>query len=125
MRFADGAIEPPRHRNPLAAMQAPLTMDDYLQARMIREPLCMLDMDVPVDGADAFVLTTTERARKLTPNPVVIHAASVGLVGTNDEVEEDMLAMNPEREPTSRLSCQMTARESWDGLTVRVPEFQI
>ncbi|MFP8876959.1 MAG: thiolase family protein, partial [Myxococcota bacterium] len=55
------------------------------QARMIREPLCMLDMDVPVDGADAFVLTTTERARKLTPNPVVIHAASVGLVGTNDE----------------------------------------
>ena len=72
-------------RNPLAAMQAPLTMDDYLQARMIREPLCMLDMDVPVDGADAFVLTTTERARKLTPNPVVIHAASVGLVGTNDE----------------------------------------
>jgi len=72
-------------RNPLAAMQAPLSMDDYLQARMIREPLCMLDMDVPVDGADAFVITTTERARKLTPNPVVIHAASVGLVGTNDE----------------------------------------
>ena len=72
-------------RNPLAAMQAPLSMDDYLQARMIREPLCMLDMDIPVDGADAFVLTTTERARKLTPNPVVIHAASVGLVGTNDE----------------------------------------
>jgi len=72
-------------RNPLAAMKAPLSMEGYLGARMIREPLCMLDMDVPVDGADAFVLTTTERARKMTRNPVVIHAASVGLVGDNDE----------------------------------------
>ena len=35
-------------------------MDDYLAARMIREPLYLLDMDVPVDGADAFVVTTAE-----------------------------------------------------------------
>jgi len=73
-----------RH-NPLAVMKAPLTMEGYLQARMIREPLCMLDMDVPVDGADAFVLTTTERAKAITRNPVVIHAATVGLVDKNDE----------------------------------------
>ncbi|MEE2677788.1 MAG: thiolase family protein [Myxococcota bacterium] len=71
--------------NPLAVMKAPLTMEGYLQARMIREPLCMLDMDVPVDGADAFVLTTTERAKAMTRNPVVIHAATVGLVDKNDE----------------------------------------
>jgi acetyl-CoA acetyltransferase len=72
-------------RNPLAVMKAPLDMEGYLRARMIREPLCMLDMDVPVDGADAFVLTTTERARALARSPVVIHAAAHGLVGTNDE----------------------------------------
>ena len=48
-------------RNPAAAMREPITMQDYLSARMIRWPLCLLDMDVPVDGADAFVLTTTER----------------------------------------------------------------
>jgi len=72
-------------RNPLAGMKAPLSMDSYLQARMIREPLCMLDMDVPVDGADAFVLTTTERAREFSKNPVVIHAATAGMVGKNDE----------------------------------------
>ena len=50
-------------RNPKAAMKTPLTMEAYLQARMIRDPLCMLDMDIPVDGADAFVLTTTEKAK--------------------------------------------------------------
>ena len=55
--------------NPLAAMRTPMTMDDYLAARMIREPLCMLDMDLPVDGADAFVLTTAERARSMPHRP--------------------------------------------------------
>ncbi|HEV8296530.1 MAG TPA: thiolase family protein [Acidimicrobiales bacterium] len=72
-------------QNPLAVMRAPLTMEDYLAARMIREPLCLFDMDVPVDGADAFVLTSTERARSLGHAPVMIHAATAGLVGTGDE----------------------------------------
>ncbi|MER5628419.1 thiolase family protein [Streptosporangium sp. NPDC002544] len=72
-------------RNPLAAMRAPLTMENYLNARMIRDPLCLFDMDVPVDGADAFVLTTAERARDLTDNPVLIHAATAGTIAKNDE----------------------------------------
>ncbi len=76
--------------NDLAAIRTPITMEDYLAARMVREPLCMLDMDLPVDGADAFVLTTVERARTLSARPggppvVLIHAATVGLVGENDE----------------------------------------
>lgn len=71
--------------NPLAAIQTPLTMDDYYAARMIREPLCMLDMDFPVDGADAFVLTTTERARSLAQPPVLVHATATGLVAQNEE----------------------------------------
>jgi len=71
--------------NPLAAMRDPITMDDYYEARMIREPLCMLDMDVPVDGGDAFVLTTAERARALQQPPVLVHATTVGLIDRNDE----------------------------------------
>jgi acetyl-CoA acetyltransferase len=41
-------------RNPAAALRDPITMDDYLAARMIRWPLCLLDMDLPVDGALAL-----------------------------------------------------------------------
>lgn len=37
----------------------------------------------------------------------------------------DVLAMNPERKPTSRLSCQMPVSAAWDGLTVQSPEFQM
>jgi acetyl-CoA acetyltransferase len=54
--------------NPNAVLREPLTMADYLGGRMIREPLCLYDMDVPVDGADAFIVTTAERARDL-PSP--------------------------------------------------------
>jgi acetyl-CoA acetyltransferase len=71
-------------QNPLAAMRTPIDLDEYLAARMIREPLCLLDMDVPVDGADAFVLTGVDRAKELGRPVVVIHAATLGL-GTADE----------------------------------------
>ena len=48
-------------RNPHAVMREPISMDDYLNARMVRWPLGLLDMDVPIDGADAVVVTTAER----------------------------------------------------------------
>lgn len=49
-------------------------------------------------------------------------SARVGLSGVG---EEEMLAMNPEREATSRLSCQMVVSKEWNGLIVRLPEFQL
>jgi acetyl-CoA acetyltransferase len=64
--------------NEHAVMRNRISMDDYLAARMIREPLCMLDMDLPVDGGDALVITTAERARDLSKPPVLIHAAAFG-----------------------------------------------
>jgi acetyl-CoA acetyltransferase len=75
-------------RNPHAAMRTPITMDDYHGARMIRWPLNLLDMDVPVDGADAFVITTAERAADLPFPPVLVHAAALGLAAP---VEEDQI----------------------------------
>jgi acetyl-CoA acetyltransferase len=71
--------------NPAAAMRAPLTMEDYLAARMVRWPLCLYDMDIAVDGADAFVITTAERARDLPNPPVLVDAVALGMIGKNDE----------------------------------------
>lgn len=75
-------------RNEHAVMRQPLTMEEYLAGRMIREPLCVYDMDLPVDGADAFIVTTAERARTMSPPPVLIHAASLG---QTDRPEEDQV----------------------------------
>jgi acetyl-CoA acetyltransferase len=77
--------------NPGAAMRDPITMDDYLAARMIRWPLCLLDMDVPVDGADAFVITTAERAKDLPLRPVLVNAMALGMVEKNEEDQQESL----------------------------------
>jgi acetyl-CoA acetyltransferase len=79
-------------RNPGAAMREPLSMEQYLAARMIRWPLCLLDMDVPVDGADAFIVTTAERARDMALPPVLINAAVLGAVDHNEEDQNPSLA---------------------------------
>jgi acetyl-CoA acetyltransferase len=43
--------------NPQAVYRDPMTVDDYLSSRMISDPLCMYDCDVPVDGSVAFVVS--------------------------------------------------------------------
>ena len=58
----------------------PIEADEYLNARMIAEPLSLLDCDMPVDGCGAVVLTTAERARNLKQKPAyVTGCASLGL----------------------------------------------
>jgi acetyl-CoA acetyltransferase len=65
-------------RNPHAVMRDPITMDDYFAARIVRWPLGLLDMDLPIDGADAVVVTTAERARDLARTPIYVHAITSG-----------------------------------------------
>src|SRR3546814_8271614 len=55
---------------------------------------------------------------------VIVDPQWTDKVGLSGPAEEEMLAMNPERHPTSRLSCQMPVSEEWDGLIVQLPEFQ-
>jgi acetyl-CoA acetyltransferase len=63
------------NRNPAAMMHdKPLTIDQYLDARWIAEPLCLFDNCLESDGAGAVVITSAERARDLPQPVVVIHA---------------------------------------------------
>jgi acetyl-CoA acetyltransferase len=52
--------------------RVPMTRDDYLAARMIADPLCLFDCDIPVEGCAALVLTTAERARDLRQPPAYL-----------------------------------------------------
>lgn len=64
--------------NDRAVMRKPLTMDDYLSARTIVDPLVLLDCDYPVNGSCAVIVTTAERARDLRHRPVLVDALSWG-----------------------------------------------
>jgi acetyl-CoA acetyltransferase len=60
--------------NPAAIMPKRITIEEYLAAPYIVEPLRLFDYCLVNDGGVALVLTTTERARRL-PRPVVTIAA--------------------------------------------------
>jgi acetyl-CoA acetyltransferase len=51
-----------------------LDAEEYRAARMISEPLCLFDCDVPVTACVAAVLTTAERARDLRHPPAYVAA---------------------------------------------------
>ena len=64
--------------NPRAVLREPILMNDYLQSRMIVDPLRILDCDYPINGAVASVITTTERASDLRQRPVLVDSMSFG-----------------------------------------------
>jgi acetyl-CoA acetyltransferase len=50
----------------------PLSLDDYMAAPMVSDPLCKYDCDIPVQGVGAIVLTSAERAKDMPHKPVHI-----------------------------------------------------
>jgi acetyl-CoA acetyltransferase len=75
-----------------------LTVDDYLNARMVSRPVSIFDCDIPVQGAGAFIITTAERARDLAQPAAYVHGIADGVPArrsvTVDEALEEQLAHN-------------------------------
>lgn len=76
--------------NPLAIYRDPMTMDEYLSARMISTPFGLYDCDIPVDACVAVIVSDLDAARDLAQPPVRVEG-----VGT-----------------------QMTERIAWDQSTI-------
>jgi acetyl-CoA acetyltransferase len=103
-------------RNPHAVLRSPITLEDYGNARMVWEPLCLLDMDMPIDGADAFVVTTAERARDLPKKPVYIHAATAGQIARHTEELTPSLAEHGQT---------VVAKALWEKSDLRREDFDV
>lgn len=78
--FAEIAISQRQNalNRPKAIMRDPITLDDYFNARMIADPLCLLDFCLETDGAIAVVTTSLDRAKDLKQPPVPVIAAAHG-----------------------------------------------
>ncbi|MGE2733014.1 thiolase C-terminal domain-containing protein [Mycolicibacterium vaccae] len=66
--------------NPTAIYRDPMTMDDYLSARMITTPFGLYDCDVPCDGAVAVVVSAIDAARNLPHPPVRFEAVGTQII---------------------------------------------
>jgi len=74
------AVRAHANRNPAALMHdKPMSLDDYMSARFISEPLCLFDNCLETDGALAAVLVSAERAKDCPHPPALVHAFGQGL----------------------------------------------
>lgn len=62
-------------KNPNALMKKPLTLDEYMTAKAISEPIRLFDCVMPCAGADAFLVMSEERARDLGLKHVLLRGA--------------------------------------------------
>ncbi len=63
-----------------AVYRDPMSLDDYLAARPISDPLVLFDCDVPVDGSQAVIISAADRAGD-GPHPPVRFEAVGGSPG--------------------------------------------
>ncbi len=89
--------------NPKAIFRDPLTLADYLAARMISTPFCLYDCDVPVDGSTAVVVSRAELARDLRKPVVRVEAAGSALRGRPSWDQFDDLTTMALRDASSML----------------------
>jgi len=68
------------NRNPRASMyERKMSLDDYMNARWISEPLCLYDNCLESDGAVAAVIVGADRAKDCPHTSAYVHAWSQGL----------------------------------------------
>jgi acetyl-CoA acetyltransferase len=67
--------------NPKAIYRDPMTMDDYLSARMISSPLCLFDCDVPCDGGTAMIVSRRDTVADLRKPPLAVEAVGTAFHG--------------------------------------------
>jgi acetyl-CoA C-acetyltransferase len=63
--------------NPYAMFPFPVSADDFKKAKMIADPVNLLDSSPVCDGAAAAVLCPTEIARRFNEHPVRIRASAI------------------------------------------------
>jgi len=81
--FAESALSQRQNAatRPTARFRDPITLEDYFNARMVSDPLCLYDYTQENDGAVAVITTSAERARDLRKPPVYVVASAHGAHG--------------------------------------------
>ena len=91
--------------NPHAIYREPMSLDDYLDVRMISDPLCLYDCDVPADGSIAVVISRADAAADLRRPPVHIEAVGSAIAGRPSWDQWDDL---------TTMACRDAATMLWD-----------
>ena len=102
--------------NPNAALRTPLTLEDYLGARMISSPLCLFDCDIPVDGSTAVVVSQQECANDSRHGGVFFEAFGTALRGRPSWDQYDDMAS---------MASQGAAEQLWERSALRPADVDV
>jgi acetyl-CoA acetyltransferase len=102
--------------NENAIYRAPLSLDDYMQARMISTPLCLYDCDVPADGSTAFVISAADAVADLRRPGLRFEAVGTALT---DRPSWD------QRADLTTMAAADAARQMWSRTTLKPGEVDV
>lgn len=77
-------------QNPQALLREPMSLEDYLNSRMISDPIRLFDCVMPCSGAECVVLASEEKAKQITDKLVY-------LVTDAEKVHYQVANMLPEK----------------------------
>jgi acetyl-CoA acetyltransferase len=80
--------------NPRALVREPLTMDEYMSARMISTPLCLYDCDRFTDASTVLIVSAGDALDEVSCTPIRI-AAMAGSVERHSWDQADWMACYP------------------------------
>ena len=107
-----------------------LTKEDYLNGRVVEEPLVVYDCDRPVMACAAFIFTTAEKSKKLRQKPVYIlnHAQNSvrgrSTMATLDEHQEAVSSLARKMEEGSGVNIKdVDIFNPYDGYATFTQQF--
>ena len=107
-----------------------LTKEDYLNGRVVEEPVVVYDCDRPVMACAAFIFTTAEKAKKLRQKPVYIlnHAQNSvrgrSTMATLDEHQEAVSSLARKMEEGSGVNIKdVDIFNPYDGYATFTQQF--
>jgi len=90
-------------RNPKAIYTDPMSLDDYLGARMISWPFGLYDCDVPADGCTAVIVSRVDAAPDLRRPPLQVESVGTAIHGRPSWDQWDDLTTMALRDAAAQL----------------------
>jgi len=101
--------------NPNALLRRTLTVEEVLSSRMVASPQTSRMSNIACDGASAIIVTSAEKARKVTKNPVY-------LIGAGSIVTHYRLMSEPD---LTRMGWEKAGKEAYEKAGVGPEDIDI
>ncbi len=96
-------------KNPNAMYRSPIRADRFASAPLVADPVNLFDVAAEADGAAAVILTTTERAADMVPQPIRILGSAIST---------DTLAVHDRPDPLFLTAANLSAQRAYEQASI-------